>query len=200
MPVRLYTQQTGIIYPTLIAGYVYAEDIFGFGFLPIADIVYADIVDQFGEPPSQWSMAGIVTPLLEIVSFDPEAISIFSGNPSKGKFGQLGVSDRGAAVDWEFCYNILQRYKTRKIQLRPVPTAYPLNPADVGEPVERDWILNILISLSPNVLFPGDLTSTIDTLAYDLQLTVQARYVVEYVCGLRDPLGYGAEVLGFYPY
>jgi len=200
MPVRLYSQPTGIIYPILIGGYVYVEDIFGFGFFPIADIVNADIVSTFGEPPSQWVGVGIVTPLFQITEFNPEAISTFSGNPTKGKYGQLGYADRGAAVDWEFIYNPLQRYKTRKIVLRPEPTFYPLDPADVGPPVDRDWILNIFIGLSPRVLFPSELSSTVSTLGYDLQLTVQGRFVIEYVCGFRDPLDYGAEVFGLYPY
>jgi len=200
MPVRLFSQPTSIIYPILVGGYVYVEDIFGFGFFPIADIVNADIVSAFGEPPVQWLAGGIVTPLFQVTEFNPEAISTFTGNPTKAKFGQIGLVDRGAAVDWEFVYNPLQRFKTRKILLRPEPTSYPLDPAEVGPAVNRDWIPNLFIVLSPRVLFPPELSSTVDNIGYDLQLTVQGRFIVEYVCGFRDPGDYGTEVFGIYPY
>jgi len=200
MPVRLFSQPGGIIYSRLIAGYVYFEDIVSTGTIPIAEIVLDDILTNFGPIPTNWAVAGTVTPFLQITEYNIEAISAFQGNPSKSKLGQLGFGTTDYATSWEFVYNTFQRYQVQKLQLEPELTGFPVQPEDVGSPVERDFVCNILTCMSPGVLYSSDITTIIDTIFYDMQPTVFGRLIGEYVCGCLNPLNFGYETLGLLPY
>jgi len=164
-----------------IQGILFVDDLLSDGSYQVDLNVSADIENSIGALPTDRFSVGFYTVLFLVTGFDPNRVSLFSGNPQKRKFGQIAHSGVGYVADQEFLFFSPQALKMQKMRLEPLPTPFANNESELPAltPVV-DFLYSSSrgISDSGGVISPaGIITGNIDWSFTD---SVEARFIIEY--------------------